>query len=566
MKNLSILDLKQKIFWEEIRMNLRQTSLVAILTTFLSSGVNAQSLLDLENDSKTPGDVLTYGMGYDATRHSQLNQINVGNVKKLRPVWTYSLADKRGQQSFPLIHNGVMFVTTHNATVALDAITGKQVWKTDVKYPAETPRVACCGIVNKGAALFEGKLFRLTLDAHVVALDQKTGKELWKTKSIDFKTGYSMTVAPMIADGVLIAGISGGEYGIRGYLEGYDPNTGERLWRTYTIPSPKEKGGETWKDGGDAWKRGGGPTWLTGSYDPELKTLYWGVGNAASWNAKIRPGDNLYTSSILALDPKTGKIKWHYQTSPNDPFDHDGTNELILTELDGKKVLMQASRNGFFYVLDRTNGKLVAANKYSENVNWASKIDLKTGRPVATQIVKDARAGKPVTFYPSAFGGKSWSPMAYNPKLKLAFANTLTNIGMKYKAVEPKYRPGTFYFGTEFAFVFPKGDRGALKAIDPMTGKAKWKVSTGIPRLAGVLSTGGDLVFTGAQSGEFEAFDANNGKKLWEYNTGSGVIGQPITWEKNGKQYVTVLSGSGGVYALFSGDERLKNTPPGGSV
>ena len=540
---------------------------LAAIASIMAGSAFAQTAADLINDKATPGDVLTYGMGYDQNRHSSLTQINKKTIGSLHPVWTYSLADTRGQESFPIIHNGKMFVTTHKATMALDALTGRQIWKSVLEYPAETPRVACCGIVNRGVAIYNGTLFRTTLDAHVIAIDAETGKEKWRTKSIDFKTGYSMTVAPLIADGVVITGISGGEYGIRGYIEGHDPETGKQLWRTYTIPGPGEPGHETWKDAGDSWKRGGGPAWLTGTYDPELNTVYWGVGNAASWNAQIRPGDNLYTSSILAMDPKTGKIKWHYQTSPNDPFDHDATNELVLTELDGKKVLMQASRNGFFYVLDRTNGKLIAANKFVDKVNWAEKIDLKTGRPVPTDVLIGAREGKKVTVWPGALGGKNWAPMAYNPNKQLAYVNTFKT-GMTYKAAEAQYRPGVFYFGAEFALIYPEnnGDRGELRALDPLTGSVKWKVPSPMPRNAGVLSTDGNLVFTGSQTGAFEAFDADTGEKLWEYNTGSGIIGQPITWEKDGKQYITILNGSGGVYALFSGDERLASTPAGGSV
>jgi alcohol dehydrogenase (cytochrome c) len=549
--------------------HLAQAGLASALAVglFASGPVAAQSTQDLINDASDPSTILTYGMGYGQTRHSPLDAINTDNVSRLRPAWTYSLADKRGQESFPLIYDGMMYVTTHNSTVALDPVTGKQIWKTIVEYPAETPRVACCGIVNRGAAIYEGKLFRTTLDAYVTALDAKTGEELWKTNSIDFKTGYSMTVAPLVADGVVIVGVSGGEFGIRGYIEGYDPDTGERLWRTYTVPAPGEPGSETWKDGGDAWQRGGGPAWLTGSYDPKLNMVYWGVGNAASWNAGLRPGDNLYTSSILALDPKTGAIKWHYQTSPNDPFDHDGTNELVQATINGRDVVMQASRNGFYYVLDRATGELLAANTFVDNVNWATGIDLKTGRPMDTDVVTDARAGKEVTYYPSALGGKNWSPTAYNPDTQTVFINTL-NIGLKYKAVEPQYRPGVFYFGAEFAFVWPEnnGDRGELRAIDPMTGKVKWADSVAVPRMAGILSTAGNLIFTGASTGEFEAFNSETGEKLWEYNTGSGIVGQPVTWEKDGTQYVTVLSGGGAVYALFSGDERLADYPAGGSV
>jgi alcohol dehydrogenase (cytochrome c) len=535
------------------------------LGLFVSEPALAQSAQELIDDASDPSTILTYGMGYGQTRHSPLNAINTDNVSKLRPAWTYSLSDKRGQESFPLLYDGMMYVTTHNATVALDPVSGRQLWKTAVEYPAETPRVACCGIVNRGVAIYEGKVFRTTLDAHVVAMDAKTGEEIWRVKSIDFKAGYSMTVAPLLADGVLIVGISGGEYGIRGYIEGYDPDTGAKLWRTYTIPAPGEEGSETWKDGGDAWKRGGAPAWLTGSYDVELNTVYWGVGNAASWNAGLRPGDNLYTSSILALDPQTGSIKWHYQTSPNDPFDHDGTNELVHATIDGRDVIMQASRNGFFYVLDRATGELIAANKFVDKVNWADSIDLETGRPVDTDVVRGARAGEQVTYWPSAFGGKNWSPTAYNPDSQTVFINAI-NVGLNYKAVEPQYRPGVFYFGAEFSFDWPEGDRGELRAIDPMTGEVKWSSGVAIPRLGAVLSTAGDLVFTGASTGEFEAFNSATGEKLWEYNTGSGIVGQPVTWEKDGTQYVTVVSGGGAVYALFSGDERLAEVPAGGSV
>ena len=547
---------------------MRASITLAALALGLGAGIaSAQTLEDLRRDAETPEDILVYGMGYGQTRHSPLDQIGRDTVAQLVPAWTYSLADTRGQETHPILHDGTMYVTTHAATVALDPLTGKQKWKTALDYPAETPRVACCGIVNRGVAIYDGRVFRTTLDAHVQALDAETGEELWKVQSIEFNDGYSMTVAPLIADGVLIVGVSGGEYGIRGYIEGYDPETGDRLWRTYTVPEPGEPGSETWPEG-DAWRTGGGPAWLTGSYDPELNTVYWGTGNPSSWNAVVRPGDNLYTASILALDPQTGEIKWHYQTSPNDPFDHDATNELVHAELDGRPVIMQANRNGFFYVLDRETGELVAANPFVDEVNWAERIDLETGRPVYTEVSERARAGEEVTYWPSAFGGKNWMPMAYDPGSQTAFLNTL-NIGMKYKAVEPQYRPGTFFFGAEFSWVWPEAPddwRGALRAIDPMTGEVLWQDTVAIPRFAGVLSTDGGLVFTGTQTGEFEAFDAETGEKLWDYNVGSGIVGQPVTWAHEGKQYVTVASGSGAVYTLFSGDERLADTPAGGNI
>ncbi|MBL3705318.1 PQQ-dependent dehydrogenase, methanol/ethanol family [Sulfitobacter sp. BDSS02] len=537
---------------------------LALLLAVGATSVHGQTAEELINDTSTTGDVLTYGMGYGQQRYSPLDQINTETASQLTPVWAYSLDDGRGQESFPLVRNGVMYVTTHKATMAIDAMTGKQIWKTSVDYPAETPRVACCGIVNRGVAMLDGKLFRTTLDAHVIALDAETGEEIWRKKSIDFKTGYSFTVAPLVADGVVIVGISGGEYGVRGYIEAYDPESGEQLWRTYTVPAPGEPGSETWPEG-DAWERGGGPAWLTGTYDPDLNTVYWGTGNAGPWNAGLRPGDNLYTTSILALDPKTGEIKWHYQTTPNDPFDYDATNELVLADLDGQKVLMQANRNGFFYVLNRETGKLVAANKFVDRVDWAESIDLETGKPNQTEVAEGARTGDQVEFWPSAFGGKNWSPISYDPQKQTVFVNTI-NVGMNYKAVEPQYRAGVFYFGAEFSWSWPEGNRGFLRAIDPLTGEVKWEDGSEIPRLAGTLATGGGLVFTGAQTGEFEVFNSETGEKLWSFNTGSGVIGQPMTWQMDGRQYVSIVNGGGAVYALFSGDERLAGYPAGGNL
>ncbi len=545
---------------------MKRLIVAAITLSAAASPAAAQSAKDLENDQKNTNSILTYGMGYGQQRYSPLKQIDKSTVQNLVPVWNYSLASNRGQESHPIIHDGVMYLTTHESTVALNPLTGKQIWKTKVDYPAETPRVACCGIVNRGVAIYQGKLYRTTLDAHVVALDAKTGKVIWKQKAIDFRAGYSQTVTPLIANGVVITGISGGEYGIRGFLDGWDPETGKRLWRRYTIPAKGEKGNETWP--GDTWKHGGAPTWLTGTYDAKLDLVYWGTGNAGPWNPTVRKGDNLYTNSVLAIRPKTGEIVWHYQFSPNDPYDYDGVNELVMATLqvDGqdRDVIMQANRNGFFYILDRKTGKLLRANKFVK-VTWADKIDMKSGRPVETAITASIRKGNKEEIWPSAFGGKNWSPMAFDPARRLAFVNTL-NFGWTYKTVEPKLRVGTFYFGVEFAWVWPQGNRGYLKAIDPLTGNSKWQVGSGIPRMAGVLATGGGLVFTGRMTGEFEAFDADSGQKLWSFQTGSGTIGQPVTWTANGRQYITVLNGVGGVYSLFSGDKRLASVPAGGSV
>jgi alcohol dehydrogenase (cytochrome c) len=538
------------------------------LAMLFAPAAMAQTNDELVKGAADTNNVLNHGMGYNLQRFSTLKQINKDMVKRLVPVWNYSFDDNPSEESQPLVYKGVLYVTTNSATMAIDAKTGKQIWKTKVEYPPETPRIVCCGIINRGAAIYDGKIFRTTLDANVIALDAQTGKELWRKNAIDFKTGYSMTVAPLVADGVVITGISGAEFGTRDFIDGWDPKTGEHLWRTYTVPGPGEPGNETWQ--GDTWKLGGGSTWITGSFDPELHTVYWGVGNPGPFNAAVRPGDNLYTCSVLALDPKSGKIKWHFQFSPNNPFDYDAVAEMVLATLniDGKPtpVLMDANRNGYFYVLDRTNGKLLAANPYVR-VNWSSGIDMKTGRPIETDISAKARAGEKVVVWPSIFGGKNWEPMSFNPQNNTAYANRL-NIGGRYKALPAEYKAGEWYVGMDLSdpWEWPDGPRGYLKAIDPLTGKTKWEDSSDIPRFSGVLSTGGGLVFSGRLTGEFEAFDADTGKKLWQFQTGSGIEGQPVTWEQDGVQYVAIASGCGGVYSLFSGDTRLAAVPAGGSL
>jgi alcohol dehydrogenase (cytochrome c) len=544
--------------------------MIVAAAALLPAAAEAQTAQELVNAASDSGNVLTYGMGYGLQRYSTLTQINKETAKRLAPVWNYSYDDNRSEESQPLVYKGVLYVTTNSATMAIDAKSGRQIWKTKVEYPPETPRIVCCGIINRGAALYDGKVYRTTLDANVVALDAKTGKELWKQNAIDFKDGYSMTVAPLVADGVVMTGISGAEFGTRLFIDGWDAQTGNHLWRSYTIPGPGEPGNDTWP--GDTWQHGGGSTWITGSFDPELDTVYWGIGNPGPFNAAVRKGDNLYTDSVLALDPKSGKIKWHFQFSPNDPFDYDSVAEMILADVkvQGKptKVLIDANRNGFLYVLDRTNGKLLAANAYVK-VNWAKGIDLETGRPIETEVAAKARAGEKVVVWPSILGGKNWEPMSFDPKTGLAYANTL-NFGGHYKAIPVEYKAGDWYLGMDLSdlWEWPPGSepRGYLKAIDPLTGKAKWQAPSELPRFSGVLSTAGGVVFSGQLTGEFEAFDADTGKRLWHFQTGSGIEGQPVTWEQDGVQYVAVSTGIGGVYSLFSGDERLKNVPAGGSL
>jgi alcohol dehydrogenase (cytochrome c) len=553
----------------------RALAMAALLSTALPTAVLAQSAEDLRNDALTTADVLTYGMGYSQQRFSPLTQINRQTVRRLVPAWSYSMADSRGEEAQALVKDGVVYLTDHSKTVAVDALTGREIWKSVIEYAPATTRVVCCGIVNRGGALFDGKLYRTTLDANVIALDLRTGREVWRTVSGDPKLGYAMTGAPQVVNGMVIVGVAGAEYGHRGYLAGYDAKTGKEIWRTYTIPSPGEPGADTWPSDNESWKTGGGSSWLTGSYDPDLDLVFWGIGNPAPHNPLNRKGDNLFTESILAFKPQTGKVVWHFQEVPNDPFDYDGVNELVLADvtIDGtpRKVVMQAARNGFLYVLERATGALLAAHPFVKKVTWADRIDMETGRPVLsaeTHAAVEQRAQ--VSLWPSKMGGKNWMPMSFSPLTGMIYVNT-NEFGWKYHAWPldrvSNLKVGQAFRGIDFEYIFDDPNlRGYLKAIDPATGKVKWESPSKSPNWAGTLVTAGSVVFTGQMTGEFIALDAESGKLLWQFQTPSGIVGQPITWDRDGKQYVTVTSGLGGLYAATSGDENLASVPPGGSL
>ena len=542
--------------------------LIAALLCGCFTLAHAQTAQELLTDGKNTENITTYGMGYDMKRYSPLKQINTSNVKRLVPVWSMSMANDLGEQAQPMIYNGVMYVTNVKWTFAIDVATGKQIWRTPVDYDPGTPRVVCCGVSNKGPAIFNGKLYRVTLDAHVLALDMKTGKQLWKNKFAEWKEGYSSIVAPLVANGVLITGMSGAEFGVRGFLDGWDLETGKALWRRYTIPGPGEPGSETWPTEVDAYKRGGGSTWVTGSYDPELDLTYWGTGNAAPWNTRYRGKDSLYSASVVAIRPKTGEIVWHYQFTPDDSFDYDGVNENVIADIniDGalRKVILHADRNGFFYVIDRANGKLLRAFPFGK-VNWATHVDLKTGRPVETDVRARLIAGEEVELWP-AFGVKNWAQMSFNPKSGMVYMNTI-NFPQFFKLVPTEYKPGTRYTGAE-SRPSPRapGDNaeGFQLALDPLTGKVKWQNKlTDYVSQAGMLSTEGGLVFTGRMTGEFEALDEATGKLLWKFQTGSGVNAPPVTYTHKGRQYITVLSGLAGD---SRGRKAAPTVPAGGAV
>jgi alcohol dehydrogenase (cytochrome c) len=513
---------------------------------------HAQTAQELIANGRNTDNVLNFGMGYDLKQWSGLNQVNKSNVKRLVPVWSHSLSNNSGEHAQPTVYNGVMYVVNGNWTFAIDVATGRQIWRTPSGHDTAALRVAGGGALMRGTAtIYEGKLFRQTLDAHVVALDMKNGKQIWKTKYAEWKEGYKGVVAPIIANGVLVSGMGGGDSTTRGFVEGYDPDTGKRLWRTWTVPAPGEKGSETWPNATkpDAWKYGGGATWQYANYDPQLDLIYIGTGNAEPYNPSYREGqDSLYTASLLAIRPKTGELVWHYQYVPNDSYDYDSTAESILADvaIDGqpRMVLINAHKNGFLYVIDRTNGKLIAANPFTK-VTWASHIDLNTGRPVLTDTLQRAMAGEQVVFYPSR--GTNATLPAYNPKTGLVYLNAWHQARIM-KFVDAKLILGTGYTGVQTSFTTPKGEpQGWHKAINPLTGKDVWSVPYyDVVNSAGMLATDGGLLFTGKLTGEFIALDMENGKPLWQFQTGSGINAAPITYTHKGVQYITILAGRGG--------------------
>ncbi len=541
--------------------------LVGLLLWAVSGLASAQTAEELLADGRNTENVLTFGMGYDLKMYSPLKQITKSNIRRLVPVWNFSLSNDMGELSQPTIYNGVMYVVNGNWTFAIDVATGNQIWRTPVTYDRAALRVTTSGAYLRGAAtIYNGKLFRQNIDGHVVALDMKTGKEVWKQKFGEWKESYAGIVQPSIANGVLISGMAGGDRTARGFIEAYDPDTGKRLWRRWTVPAPGEPGSESWpgKDMPDAWKYGGAATWQPGSYDPQLDLFYIGTGNPEPYNPKYRAGlDSLYAASVLAIRPKTGELVWHYQYVPNDSFDFDGTAESILADIqvEGKtrKVLFNVNKNGFVYVIDRTNGKLIAAHPFV-NQNWAKYIDLKTGRPVLTDLLDRALKGETVDLAPRL--GTNATLSAYNPKTGLLFLNSWELVRvMKFVDVELKI--GSGYTGIETSSKYPK-PAGYHIAMNPLTGKTAWKIPLQeLASSAGMLATDGGLIFTGKLTGEFIALDQDTGKQLWQFKTGSSVNAPPITYTHKGVQYVTILSGRGGSNPTRSAGDII---PSGGSV
>ncbi|MGA0606417.1 PQQ-dependent dehydrogenase, methanol/ethanol family [Phenylobacterium sp. VNQ135] len=519
---------------------------------------------------------VSYGKGYSEQRFSPLDKVNAGNVGQLGLAWYAEFDTDRGQEATPLVVDGVLYTSTAWSKVfAFNAKTGELLWKFDPKVEGAKGFNACCDVVNRGVAVWKGKVYVGTIDGRLIALDAKTGDQVWSVQTTDTSKPYTITGAPRVVKDKVLIGNGGAEYGVRGYITAYDAATGKQAWRFYTVPNPtgapdgaasdkvmREKVNATWSEG--EWKKtgGGGTAWDSMAYDPELDLIYFGIGNGNPWNHKLRSGgqgDNLFVSSILALKPDTGEYVWHYQTTPGESWDYTATQHIILADLNiggqPRKVLMQAPKNGFFYVIDRASGKLISAKNYT-NITWASGVDPKTGRPIENPAARYQQSST-VLQIPGPLGAHNWQPMAFNPKTGLVYIPTnVTPFGY----TDDKgfgVRPGAWNTGVDFLTNALPTDEATLKALtamikgqlvawDPVNQKPVWTVDHPYFWNAGVLSTGGGLVFQGAAEGQFSAYDAANGSKLWSYPTGNGIIAAPMTYEQDGEQYVAIMVGVGG--------------------
>jgi alcohol dehydrogenase (cytochrome c) len=503
---------------------------------------------------------LMYGGNYQNWRFSPLKDINRQNIKKLQAAWIFQTGIPGQLEAAPIVADSIMYlVASFNHVYALNAVTGEPLWKYDHPLP-EDLRI-CCGPTNRGVAIADDKVFLGTLDARMVALDRKTGAVAWNVKMDEYNLGYSSTAAPLVIKDKVIIGIAGGEYGVRSFIDAYDIKTGERKWRRYTIPTAGEKGVETWA--GDSWKTGGGPAWVTGSYDPEQNLLYWATGNPSpDWNGDNREGDNLYTNSVLALDPDSGDLKWHFQFTPHDVWDYDATNGLFLLDVQRSgqtvKALAQPNRNGFLYVLDRASGKYLHSGVYVDKLNWATGLD-ETGRPKVDPKYLPLPGGNPEFICPGNVGGQNGSyTAAYSPNTKYIYVPVIESCGKMEKGVSVFIQGIPFWGGGPGVM---QGDDqssyGHLSAIDPTTGAIKWRYVDEYPLVGGTLATAGGLVFTGNQTGYALAFDDTTGELLWKFQTGSTVRGQPVTYKIGNRQYVAVPSGGGGLAVSLVGENPL---------
>jgi alcohol dehydrogenase (cytochrome c) len=492
----------------------------------------------LVNSVTEPQNWMTYSGGYSGGRFSPLDQISAANAPSLAAKWVYQTGATGKLETTPLVVDGILYATGQDdRAFALDARTGRPVWMYQRQVPGDIR--PCCGRVNRGLAILGDSVFMGTLDAHLVALDAKTGNVVWDVSAADYRAGYSFTVAPLAIKNLILIGASGGEYGIRGFVDAYDAATGERKWRFNTIPGPGEPGHESWE--GDSWKIGGAPAWNTGTYDPRTNQIFWPTGNPAPSNrGEGRAGDNLYSNSLLALNADTGKMNWFFQFTKHDEHDWDATQVPVMIDFGGKHLIAQANRNGFFYVLDRTNGKLISTNAYGK-ITWSDSKD-DEGRPVAKKEAAPTLEGH--TVCPGALGTTNFMAPSYDPQTSLFYVTTRDQCDIFSTAPQP-YEAGHAYYGSAY---FPSEEArpylGALKAIDPATGQVKWKFDHTTPTWSGVLSTAGGLVFTGDAEGNFIALDAASGKVLWHFQMGGAVYAAPMAFAVAGKEYVAIAAGS----------------------
>jgi alcohol dehydrogenase (cytochrome c) len=537
-----------------------------MLLCLLSYRLDGQQVTSerLVNATKEPQNWFTYSGNYHSTRHSLLDQITPGNVKDLKLKWVYQAPVAGNWQSTPLVVDGVMYFTQRpNDVIALDPVTGRVFWT--YRYTPDPNRIVCCGANNRGLGIHGDTLFMGTLDAHLIAIDAKSGRPMWTTQVAQTKSGYSITLAPLVVKDKVIIGVGGGEYGIRGFISAYDVRTGKEAWKFYTIPGPGEPGHETWKPcppnpttfcDPEAWKHGGGSIWLTGSYDAELNLTYWGVGNPGpDWNNAQRPGDNLYTASVVALDADTGRLRWHYQFTPNDPYDYDAVQIPVLVDNWGGarvKVVAWANRNGNFYVLDRATGRFLLGKPFVK-VNWMSTFDEK-GRPTQTP----QPAGQPT--YPGNQGGTNWYSPSYSPRTGLFYLSAWEDYASIYRPAPQEYKEGRNFGGggpTTFGAVpgapglgrgpintwTEAAGHGAILALDPSTGQQRWKFTMTDVTDSGILTTASDLLFAGGREGYFQALDARTGALLWKANLGGAINSGPMTYRVGNRQYVSVIAG-----------------------
>jgi alcohol dehydrogenase (cytochrome c) len=506
--------------------------------------VTYERILDARSE---PQNWLTYYGAYDGQRYSPLDEITSENVQRMTLAWVFSFAPQglhAGQSTYafenaPIVVDGVMYVSGWDGWVwALDAKNGQLLWQYKHAIPFDTS--LCCGNVNRGVGVANGKVFVCTLNAHVLALDATTGACLWDVTSGDVRAGESLTVAPLVVKDRVVVGSSGGEFGVRGHLDAYDMETGERVWRCYTVPKPGEPGSETWPSDGQAWSRGGGNCWITGTFDPETNLLYWGTGNPApDFDGEVRPGDNLHTDSVIAVDADTGEIRWHYQCTPHDLWDYDSNMECILFEQDGRKLLAHFDKNGYCFILDRINGERVRIFPFVDRITWGEI----TPDGTVTPMIYPDKEGEEVHFHPGPAGAKEWTHAAYSPRTGLFYV-PVQDTGAKVARRRREFKESIPYWGAA-VIVDAEDMAGSVSAFDPSTGQEVWRWRDDLPVCASVLATGSDLVFAGTPSGRFVALDARTGDLLWQFNCGSGHHSSPSTYSIDGKQYIAVPVGWG---------------------